>query len=1025
MHAARMRATVCVFTIALVLVAQAAAALDPAVRITQYRHTAWRVQEGAFESAPNAITQTADGYILIGTNSGLVRFDGVRFQAWTPHTSLRDTAVFSLLTASDGTLWIGTGMGLLSWKNDRLEEHVSGRIAKILEDRKHRIWVTRSLAEPSGGLCQVVGDRPGCIRGDDRLPLLSAGGISEDTDGNLWVGGSNQLMRWRDGSFDVYLKELEGQTFSSVTSIVAAADGSVWAAIPRNGFGVFTIVNDLPKRAAFQGINGATITSLFVDRDRSFWMATLNNGIYRVHGEQVEHFRTEHGLSNNTVRSFFEDREGNLWLASSNGLDCFRESPVVTFSTDEGLPEGGIGAMLAADDGTVWIGRSNVLYALRDGRMTPIRAPGGRSVNALWQDHARRLWVGLEDRLTVYEGAQFRTIDRPDGSPLGTPIAITEDREHDVWVSIGVTSSSDRKLFRIRNLRVAEEFGTDRVPLVRRLAADPTGGIWLGFEDGNLGHYQSGKLEIYPLPLGTITPEAQALDSRTTSPNDETRFPGLMIDADGSAWVSTWNGLVRWKNREMKTLTSKNGLPCDAIVSTLRDHDATLWLYTKCGFVAIADSQLEQWWQEPDRMVRVRVLDVLDGAAVPQRPKRLQPVASQSPDGRLWFVNGSVLQVIDPRRLRHNPLAPPVYVEAVRAERKDYAVDGLVRLPARSRDIEIGYTALSFVAPQKVRFRYRLEGRDQEWHDAGTRRQAFYNDLPPGQYRFRVTASNNDGVWNNSGAVLDLAVLPAYYQTTTFRVVSVATTLALLWALYRFRLRQVAREFDARLQERVNERTRIARELHDTLLQSLHGLMFRFQAARNMLPGRTDEAIHTLDGAILRTEQAIAESREAIQDLRSESAGQRDLGRALASFVKELAGPETNQDSPVFRVTVEGEPQVLLPMLHDEVCRIARELIRNAFRHARAHQIEAEIRYDHSAFCLRIRDDGTGLDPQTMHDAERAGHWGLRGIRERAQHIGAQLDVWSEAAAGTEIQLQVPATIAYERSRAKSSLRLP
>jgi len=242
----------------------------------------------------------------------------------------------------------------------------------------------------------------------------------------------------------------------------------------------------------------------------------------------------------------------------------------------------------------------------------------------------------------------------------------------------------------------------------------------------------------------------------------------------------------------------------------------------------------------------------------------------------------------------------------------------------------------------------------------------------------------------------------------------------MLWALYQIRLRQVAEQFEARLQERVNERTRIARELHDTLLQSLHGLMFRFQAVRNMLPGRTDEAIQTLDGAILRTEQAIAESRDAIKDLRSESAGQGDLGRALATLCKELAGPETNHDAPMFRVTVEGEPHVLSPVLYDEVCRIGRELVRNAFRHARAHRIEAEIRYEASVFCLRIRDDGMGIDAHILRDGELAGHWGLRGVRERAQRIGARLDLWSEAGAGTEIQVEVPAAIAYEPSRVGS-----
>jgi signal transduction histidine kinase len=267
-------------------------------------------------------------------------------------------------------------------------------------------------------------------------------------------------------------------------------------------------------------------------------------------------------------------------------------------------------------------------------------------------------------------------------------------------------------------------------------------------------------------------------------------------------------------------------------------------------------------------------------------------------------------------------------------------------------------------------------------------------------------------VWNEAGAAVDFAIAPRYYQTMWFRTVAFAGVCALLWAVHQLRLRQIASRFDARLQERVNERTRIARELHDTLLQSLHGVMFQFQAARNMLPDRSGEAIQTLDGAILRTEQAIAESRDAIVDLRSSSANQRDLGRTLATFGKELLASET-QGVPVFRVTVEGDPRPLPPILHDEVCRIARELIRNAFRHARAQQVEAEIRYEARQVCLRIRDDGIGINPKILQDGGRSGHWGLRGIRERAEAIGAHLDVWSQAGAGTEVQLELPGTITY------------
>src|SRR5215813_4803621 len=291
------RAWITTATIAMSLVPRPASALHPKVRITQYRHTAWRVQEGAFESAPNAITQTADGYIWIGTDSGLVRFDGVRFQRWMPgpDTGVFNRAVVSLLGASDGTLWIGTDTGLLSWKNDHLEVHVSGRIGAILEDHQQRIWVARSrmqrardLAIPtalSGGLCQVVGDHPGCIGGDDRMRIFSVDALSKDAEGNLWVGAPNQLIRWRDGSFETYLRDrLDGHVLST-SSITAAKDGSVWAAIPIENQGVFRIVRGLAEKASFRGIEMTTVTTVFIDRDQSLWMGTRQNGVYRVYGE--------------------------------------------------------------------------------------------------------------------------------------------------------------------------------------------------------------------------------------------------------------------------------------------------------------------------------------------------------------------------------------------------------------------------------------------------------------------------------------------------------------------------------------------------------------------------------------------------------------------------------------------------------------------------------------------------------------------------------------------------------------------
>jgi signal transduction histidine kinase len=324
-----------------------------------------------------------------------------------------------------------------------------------------------------------------------------------------------------------------------------------------------------------------------------------------------------------------------------------------------------------------------------------------------------------------------------------------------------------------------------------------------------------------------------------------------------------------------------------------------------------------------------------------------------------------------------------------------------------------------------VTYRYRLDKVDPAWSEPTALREIDYTNIPPGQFRFHVMGRNPDGVWSGQEKTIAFEVDPAYWQTRWFQVGSVLGLLLLAFSLYRLRLRELHRQFDVALDARINERTRIARELHDTLLQSFHGLMFQFQAARNMLPRRPDEAMDVLDSAIGATEQAITEGRSAIQQLRSEQVDEGDLAKWLTNIGEELARSRNmNGNSATFRVTVEGEQQTLSPLPRTEVCRITREILQNAFRHAQAHHIEAEIRYDDRLLRVRIRDDGRGIDPQVLRAGGIAGHWGLRGARERAQQIGARLDFWSEAGAGTEVELSIPAAVAYEKSRNKPRFAL-
>jgi signal transduction histidine kinase len=503
----------------------------------------------------------------------------------------------------------------------------------------------------------------------------------------------------------------------------------------------------------------------------------------------------------------------------------------------------------------------------------------------------------------------------------------------------------------------------------------------------------------------------------------EGRITGLELDKEGALWAATAGGLSRVKDGRVATLTSKNGLPCDRIHWAVEDDAHSFWLYTACGLVRIARSELDAWVADPKRIIQSTTFDSSDGVRLRAiAVGEYTPRVAKAADGKLWFLPFDGVNVIDPRHIPVNKLPPPVHIEQIIADRRTYESSSNLRLPPLIRDLEIDYTALSLVAPEKIRFRVKLEGRDPDWKDIGNERKAFYNDLPPRSYRFRVMASNNSGVWNEAGDSLDFSIAAAYYQTAWFQASCAAAFLGLLWALYRYRLHQIAQQFNVRLDERVNERTRIARELHDTLLQSFQALMIHFQAVDNLLPpGKGKEALETV---LDRADQAIAEGRDAIQNIRTSAAVTNELSHAMTALGEELAGSRNGENSPAtFRVSVEGTPWELHPILRDDIYRIAREALGNAFRHAQASQIEADITYGESLLKLRIRDDGKGIDPKHLHSG-RDGHWGLPGMRERAREIGAQLEMWSEVGAGTEVELRVPGSIAYQKARRSGGLKL-
>ncbi len=403
-----------------------------------------------------------------------------------------------------------------------------------------------------------------------------------------------------------------------------------------------------------------------------------------------------------------------------------------------------------------------------------------------------------------------------------------------------------------------------------------------------------------------------------------------------------------------------------------------------------------------------KLIDQSDGVQPGLTP--LKPQIVRTPDGRLWFVNGRILQMLDPMHPVRNLVPPPVHIEEIIADRRSYEPGSQLILPALTRDLQINYAGLSLVAPQKVRFRYKLEGRDTDWQDPGTRRQAFYSGLPPARYRFRVLACNNDGVWNDSGATLDFVIPPAVYQTMWFRISLVVAGLALAWLLYRLRIRQLGAEIQSRLAERLGERERIARELHDTLLQGFHGVLLRFQVVNQLIVW--DEKAHSImEDAMARADLLMSESRERIRGLRLETGAVAALPEALSAI-----GDERRTDESIgFRLVVEGTPRELNPMVRDEMYLIGREAIRNALTHSQGSMVEVEINFDHSGVRLRVRDDGKGIPAEVLKFGGVSGHWGISGMRERSEKIGGQFRIWNRSGADAEVELKVPGLLAFPR----------
>jgi len=976
-----------------------ACALNPSRQVSQYGHDAWRMQDG-FIGPANAVAQTHDGYLWIATNTGLIRFDGVRFVPWTapPGQALPDSRINNLFIARDTSLWIGTQNGIARLKDDVLTSFdVRGQIDSMAEGDDGTIWIARAhlaAGDRDSPICSYDGDQFHCYKGTG-MPFHWATAIARAEDGYWWIGSSSGICRWKPD--DLAMCDLPETLASAggslgVSDVMPTANGLlVGIARTGPGLGLEEFVDGTWKVFSATGVDSLDldVNVLLRDRDGGIWVGTFSHGLYRLYQGRAERFSSADGLSSDTVSSLYEDAEGTIWAATPKGLDSFRELHITSFSKREGLTADFVDSVVADDDGNLWIGNEGALDVLRGNTIKAITTKDGlpgRRVTSMLRDRAGQLWVGTDDRLSIYEHGQFSAVTMPGGAQLGTVWRLTEDSGQNLWA---IVVGGPQKLLRIRDRSVQEVIDPVAAIEPNSLAADPAGGIWLGHGNGKLAHSRHERFEEMPRPDAS-----------------NAVFTSLFADSRNSVWATSISGLVRWKDGMHKSLGPANGLPCAYVFAAIADTRNSLWLNTGCGIVTITEAELDRWWNDPSVRVKYRLFDALDGA-LPYNPD-FQPKAERSPDGRIWFATGGVLQMVDPARIEKLRPPPPMRIENVTADRKDFQPVADLRLPALSRDIRIDYTALSFIAPQKIAFRYRLEGHDDAWENAGSRRQAFYTNLRPGNYRFRVTAANSDGVWAESDATLAFVIPPVFYQTNWFLVLCLLAASGLACLGYFARVHQVSARIEDRLEARASERERIARDLHDTLLQSTQALILDFQTEADSI-AKDDPLRRRMEAVLDRADKSLADARDVVVELRAPMETTGDLPHALAMAVEELG----QRDAPPIRIFVEGEQRPLRADVRDEAYRIGREALLNAIRHAQATLIEIQLAYDTARFILRVRDDGRGIDPNILRAGQRPGHWGITGMRERAGRFGGQLDVWSRPASGTEVELSVPATVAY------------
>jgi len=965
--------------------------LDPNRGLFQYVRENWNTDAKFPGGAVNAIAQTSDGYLWVGTDKGLFRFDGFNFVrvSLPSNSGVSTVPILGLVTDASGNLWIrAQGSDVVRQDNGQYKTVSYGdgplgsHVTALSRDRNGAVLIS----DAAKGTFRFNEENVQSVATPNMLPSSSPViSIAETSEGKTWLGtlgGGLFLLADRDAApVNAAFPERKINCLLPVgqNDLLVGTDNGLYHWDGKNYHR-----EPLPSSPG-----DVQILALLRDRDSNVWAGT-DRGLLRFNANGISFSEEKELRGKGAVNILFEDREGNIWVGGARGLGRIRDTVFMTFSGATDSRVENTGPIYAQAKGrTLFAPGEGGVYAIKDGHIQPgsIAVPADDVVYSI-DGQGEETWIGrqrggLTNLQWINGNMTSRTFTEADGLVQNSVYAVLRTRD---------------------------------------------GSVWAGTLNGGVSNFRDGRFTTYTAASG--------LAANTVT--------SILETSDGVIWFATPNGLSSFSENRWKTFRTQDGLPSAFVNCLFEDSGGALWAGTSAGLAflvsgkahvpsmpdalrepifGIAEDEKARFWittsnhvlQVPrDKLLAgkvgaedIREFGLADGLPSSQGVNRNRSVIRDS-EGRIWISVKGGLSVVDPSHLGSNwPPAIP-HVESVIADGMAITPIDPIRIPASQKRLTFAYTALSLAVPERIRFRYFLENFDRQWSGPSGAREAIYTNLAPGRYRFHILASNSYGEWNGSESVLSFEVEPAFWQTIWFRLSLVLLIASIVLVLYRVHVHRLTQQLNLRFEERLAERTRIAQELHDTLLQGFLSASMQLHVADDQLPAESP-AKPLVKRVLALMSRVIDEGRNAVRGLRSAPDDLQDLGKAFSRVAQELVA----QQDVDFRVVMEGQPRALHPIIRDEVYRIGRESLVNAFRHSRASKIEIEVDYAARDLRILVRDNGTGIDPQVVR-AGRDGHWGLPGMRERADKVGAKLRVWSRSAMGTEVELTVPGQVAFQ-----------